>query len=125
MPAEVVRRLAENFGIEPLAASRDRADAKTKARQEALGALSGYAVGLSWGVLYGVVRPWIGRVHPCAAGALLGCAAMAFSDIAAISLRATDPKTWGAAGWSVDAIAHLVYGLTTACVFEAIEAPDG
>jgi hypothetical protein len=35
------------------------------------------------------------------------------------------PRTWGAAGWASDLLPHLVYGLATATVYEALAGRAG
>jgi|GEM_PF-6643874 len=45
---------------------------------------------------------------------------MAASDVPAAKLGATDPKTWGVPEWLSDIIPHVVYGLVTASVCDAI-----
>jgi hypothetical protein len=54
----------------------------------------------------------------------VGLAARAASDIPLIALRVSNPKTWGFSGWAADAIPHLVYGLVTAIVYEALTNLD-
>lgn len=66
-----------------------------------------------------MVRPLIGRMSIPLAGLALGAAAMASSDVPATITGATNPKTWGAAGWVADIIPHAIYGLVTAMAFEA------
>ena len=54
LPAEVVRRLALKAGLGGLGTPPELADEKLKNRRSALGALSGYEVGLLIGALYGL-----------------------------------------------------------------------
>lgn len=118
MPAEVVRRVAERAGASALATPIDRAPGPIKHRQTALGALSGYAVGIGIGALYGALRPVTRFVPAACAGFALGVLAMAASDVPAGTLRATDLRTWGVTGWLSDAIPHVVYGMVTAAAFD-------
>ena len=120
LPAEVVRRMAEAIGMDALSASNERAGERTKARRSALGAISGYAVGIGIGVLYGAVRPLLRRVPVAISGVALGAAGMAAADVPAAKLGATDPTTWGVAGWTADALPHAVFGLVTATVASII-----
>jgi hypothetical protein len=140
LPARVAGRLADEVGI-PLdwdddedeagggeGADDDGADDRAGSfgngrlanRQEALGALLGYANGLGLGGAYGIVRLVMPRPPTWLAGALLGGAAMAASDIPATSLELTDPQEWGTQGWLSDIAPHLAYGLVTAWTFEAL-----
>ena len=65
MPAEMIRRIAEKLEIAPLTAPPEQADEPTKNRRSALGALSGYAVGLTIGALYGTIAPLCAARHRC------------------------------------------------------------
>lgn len=120
VPAEVVRRAAEEAGMTALATPDDRADEKTKHQRSALGALSGYAIGLTIGAAYGAASPLVQWMPRTMTGVLLGALAMAASDIPATALGATDPQTWGTQGWIGDIVPHAVYGLTVAAVYDAI-----
>ncbi|HEX3468314.1 MAG TPA: hypothetical protein VHT05_09575 [Candidatus Elarobacter sp.] len=125
MPSEVVRRLAERAGIASLAAPPDRTDPATKNRRGALGALSGYAVGLSIGIVYGCARAAGAAIPVELAGVLLGALAMAASDVPAVKLGATDLAQWDGAAWLSDAVPHLAYGVVTAAVAEALIESGG
>ena len=125
MPAEVIRRAAAKAGISPLDAPSDEIDAANKNRRSALGALSGYAVGITIGALYGVASPALRTVPIPMKGSVLGAMAMAASDVPATLLEATNPKEWGASGWIADIVPHAVYGLVTAAVMDALDpGPD-
>ncbi|WP_316248185.1 hypothetical protein [Streptomyces sp. TRM49041] len=54
------------------------------------------------------------------AGPFLGAAAMAAGDLPATALGVTDPAEWSGAGRLSDIVPHLVYGMTTAAVFERL-----
>jgi hypothetical protein len=45
---------------------------------------------------------------------------MAASDVPLVSLKVTNPRTWGLSGWLSDAIPHLIYGIVTVATYEAI-----
>ena len=124
-PAEVVRRLAEKAGIEPLAKPDDAADAATKNRRSALGALSGYSIGIAIGAFYGVARPYMKWLPLPLAAVAVGALAMAAADTPATRLGATDPSTWGAAGWIADIVPHVAFGVATVAVAEAIAQANG
>lgn len=122
VPSQVAGTLAEGAGLDLSAGSEgaDR-DATARNRRGGLGALLGYLTGLGVGAAYGLLRPRLGRVSLPLAGAGLGLAAMAASDIPAAATGATDPRSWGAAGWAADIVPHLAYGLFTAAAFEAFD----
>lgn len=128
LPAKVAARLTEEAGI-PLDFDVEEQDGggessddpgRVANRQEAVGALLGYANGLGMGVGYGIVRLVVPRPPTWLAAGLLGGAAMAASDVPAVRLELTDPQEWGAKGWLSDIAPHLAYGLVTAMTFEAV-----
>jgi len=125
VPAKVAGTLTQAVGLHLQAqadGSKETSEAeKTKAqhRLSGLGALMGYATGLGVGVLYSLVRPYLGAVSFPLAGLALGAAAMAGSDVPATITGATDPKTWGASGWISDMVPHVIYGLVTVAAYES------
>jgi hypothetical protein len=54
------------------------------------------------------------------AGPVLGAAAMVSSDVPAAALGVTDPKQWDRTSWVSDIVPHVVYGFTTASVYQAL-----
>jgi hypothetical protein len=66
-----------------------------------------------------VLRPRV-NVPAALLGVAAGMTAMAASDVPAITIAGSDPKSWGASGWLADIVPHLVYGLLTALTFEAL-----
>jgi hypothetical protein len=88
-------------------------------RKSAAGSLLGFATGVGMGGLYGLVRSGDSGVSTAAAGAMLGVATMAATDVPMTALRLTDPRDWDAQSWVSDLVPHLVYGLCTALAFEA------
>jgi hypothetical protein len=121
-PAEVIRRLAAKAGNTSLAVPSDEADAATKNRRSALGALGGYAIGIGLGALYGSIAS--DRQKVTVAALALAALAMAASDVPATLLEATTPTAWGAGGWISDIVPHAAYGLVTAAAFAAIARPQ-
>jgi hypothetical protein len=117
-PADVAGRMAEVLGMAAL--SPERNDEATRNRRQAVGALLGYATGLGIGGAYGLLRSAGGRVTIPLAGAAVGLAAMAASDLPMAISGASDPRTWTPVDWASDLIPHLVYGLVTVGSFEAI-----
>jgi hypothetical protein len=130
VPAKVADTLLQSAGIELADEGDDTRDSQSRQDREAqhrltgLGALMGYGVGLGLGGLYGLARPRLGKLPVPLAGVVVGLAAMAASDVPAVAMRATDPKTWGASGWLADIIPHLMYGLVTVGVYDALRAAE-
>jgi hypothetical protein len=118
VPTETAERLARKVGI-GFGASR-KEPGKAWNREEALGALLGYAAGLGVGMLYALARPLLRDIPTPVAGLGLAVAAMAAGDLPSIAAGATDPRRWGVAGWIGDIVPHLVYGIVAAEVFDAI-----
>lgn len=98
VPAEVAGELAMRAGIALADGTDDGANEKAQHRKRGLGALMGYGVGLGLATAYGLLHPHLSTSGRLAAGAALGLAAMAASDVPATALGKTNPKTWGAAG---------------------------
>ncbi|GAA3045568.1 hypothetical protein [Streptomyces glomeratus] len=114
MPAQVADRLADRTG-----AGLGEGEAKSN-REQAVGAVLGYVTGLGVGCAYGLRRRLGGPPSPWTAGPLPGAAAMAGSDLPAFALKVTDPASWDLTSWASDVVPHLVYGFTTASVYEAL-----
>jgi hypothetical protein len=111
-PAKVAGTLAPSAGVN-LASDGDTQTAEH--RKSGIGALMGHMTSLDIGAAYGVIRPRLaGSSIPLLAGAVLGLAALAASDVPATVTGATDPNTWGTSGWLADLPPHLAYGLATA-----------
>jgi len=118
VPAQVAGVLAKQAGITPLATSAE--GEKADNRREAAGALLGYTTGVGIGALYGLVR---GQSHEGASpvtGAAVGLSAMAASDLPIALSGVSDPRTWSATDWLSDIIPHLVYGIVTVAVYDAL-----
>jgi hypothetical protein len=116
VPSQLVKNVAEAAGAGALASD----DKTTANRRAGIGALLGYANGIGVGVAYGLLRPAVRGVPVVLAGLAAGAAAMALSDIPIAKSGASDPRTWGAAGWAADAIPHVFYGLALALTFDAL-----
>lgn len=125
VPAKVAGNLTDAIGLDLEAQANgsnhvsDSERSKAQQRLSGLGALMGYATGLSLGVLYGLARPYLKRAPLPLVGLALGAAAMAASDAPATITGATNPKTWGLSGWLSDIAPHAIYGLATAAAFES------
>jgi hypothetical protein len=113
VPEQLVDTIAERAGLS------QGDDETAENRRQALGALLGSGVGIGVGAAYGVLRSWVRTgVLPAALG--LGVAAAVASDGPATALGITDPRTWGAAGWTSDVAPHLAYGVVTAVAYECL-----
>ena len=122
LPAKVASRMADEVGIPldfdvPEGGESDL----VQHREEALGALLGYANGLAIGVAYGLLRLVLPRPPTWLSGAALGSLAMAGSDYPATRLGITNPKKWSPISWVADVVPHMAYGVTTALAFEHIK----
>ena len=114
--AGVAGKLAERADVDLSGGSSDEETVQN--RKSALGALSGFAVGLGVGTAYGLARPLLGDVSILRAGVFLGLAAMAGSDVPATTLGVTDPSEWSLDSWVSDTVPHLAYGLTVALAYD-------
>ena len=123
-PSQMVSILAKVVGLPLSSQGVGSEDQTAQNRESGLGALLGYVNGLGVGVAYGLLRSRQDDIPIPLAGIGVGLAAMAASDIPLIALRVSNPKTWGFSGWAADAIPHLVYGLVTAIVYEALTNLD-
>lgn len=123
LPAQVAERLADEIGVQlDLNAGSETAQQTIEHRQEALGALLGYANGLAIGVAYATIRLALPRPPGWLAGALLGGLAMAASDYPATRLGITDPSRWSGKDWAADILPHMAYGVVTATTFDRIRS---
>ncbi|WP_165985269.1 hypothetical protein [Streptomyces sp. YIM 98790] len=114
MPAEVADLLADRAGV-PLGEEQQRSN-----REQAAGALLGYAAGLGVGAVYGLLSGRRTRLPALVAGPVIGAAAMAGSDAPATALGVTDPRKWNGTAWLSDIVPHLAYGVVTAAVYRAL-----
>lgn len=119
-PSQMVSKLADSAHIPLSSKGVGSNDEKAQNRESGLGALLGYVNGLGVGVLYGVLRSQFDGVSIPLAGVGVGLAAMAASDVPLVALGLSNPKKWGVSGWVADVIPHLIYGLVTAIVYEAL-----
>lgn len=120
-PSNMVKTVAEKLHLPLSPQGVGSEDQTAQNRESGLGALLGYVNGLGTGALYGIIRSQFDEMPLLLAAPLVGLTAMAASDIPLVSLRVTDPKTWGVSGWLADAIPHLVYGIVTVATHEALK----
>ena len=99
-------------------------DETAKNRESGLGALLGYMNGIGVGAVYGLLRSQLDDMSIPLASVGVGLAAMAASDVPLITLKVSNPKSWGVSGWAADAIPDLIYGLVTVAVHEALMNGD-
>ncbi|AQS65976.1 hypothetical protein [Streptomyces pactum] len=118
VPVQVADRFVDRAGI------RLGDEAATSNREQAAGALLGYVTGLGVGAAYGLLLRRRGALPDWVAGPLLGAAAMAASDLPATALGVTDPAAWDRTSWVSDIVPHLVYGFTTASVYQALRRTE-
>ena len=117
VPSTMVKNMATAAGFGALASD----DETTQHRRSGIGALMGYADGLSVGIVYGALRPALRGVPVLLMAVAAGAAVMALSDVAIATSGASDPRTWAPADWVTDAVPHLVYGLALALSFDALD----
>lgn len=118
VPAQMAGVLAEQLEVTPLATGTQGEVADN--RRQAAGAMLGYTTGVSIGVLYGVLNSTSRGTIPLTGG-VVGLGAMAASDLPIALTGVSDPATWSTTDWLSDLIPHLVYGLVTAAVFDALQ----
>ncbi|GAC1369458.1 MAG: hypothetical protein NVS2B12_21800 [Ktedonobacteraceae bacterium] len=123
-PSQMVGILADKAGLQLSPQGNHSDDQTTQNRESGLGALLGLVNGLGMGFIYSVLRPQLDGISIPAAALGVGAAAMAASDIPLVTLKVSDPKTWGVSGWAADAIPHIIYGLVTVLVYEALLDED-
>ncbi|WP_432494415.1 hypothetical protein [Kineococcus gypseus] len=118
VPEQTVTALAERLG-RPIGGR----GAELAHRTTALGALSGYAVGVGVGKVLGLGRSAGLRLPAGLGGVVTAALAMAATDLPAHALGVTDLRRWTSADWVSDAVPHLAYGLTTHAALRALDRP--
>jgi hypothetical protein len=119
-PAKMIDTVVEKIHLPLSSQGVGSQDSTAQNRESGLGALVGYTNGLATGVIYALIREQLDEVSLTLAGVAVGLGAMAASDVPLITLRASDPKSWGVSGWLADIIPHLVYGIVTVATYEAL-----
>lgn len=120
VPGTMVKNLAQYLGLEALAAD----DETAANRRSGIAAILGYANGVAVGAVYGALEPVLRKLPLTIRALVAGGAAMAAADVPATKSGATDPKTWGTAGWLSDILPHVVFGYAVACTFDALDGGE-
>jgi hypothetical protein len=117
-PERTVEKLAANRHVDIPGAGAEREN-----RLTGLGALSGIATGVGFGVAYGALD--VLRVRPHGLGALLlaGAGPMVFSNTTMARLGITDPRSWSKEDWLSDLLPHLAYGAALSAAYSLATQP--
>ena len=118
MPAQTIEKVTDASGTD---VPGGEGDDVAQNRSQGLGALLGYATGLTFGALYGTFRVRRGEVSVGAGGLGLTIVAMIGANLPPVAMGITDPREWGREGWMADLVPHLAYGIVTATVYDAID----
>ena len=118
-PAKLVSTVANKVGLPLSSHGVGVEDETAQNRASGLGALLGYMNGLGMGLIYGLLRSQLEEVSIPLASVGVGLA-----DIPLVTLKVSNPKTWGVSGWAADIIFHLIYGLAAVITFEALKNRD-
>jgi hypothetical protein len=89
-------------------------------RSEGLGALMGYAAGLSAGSIYLLGGRDFERIPLPIQAAALTVAAMLVGNVPAMTMGLTDPRRWSGGDWLADILPHAAYGLVGASVYRVV-----
>ena len=116
-PSKMAGVLADKAGID---LSGGEGEETAQHRRQGIGALLGYVTGIGVGVVYGALDRGEKRWPVPIAGALLGLAAMAGSDLPIAGTGISDPTEWSASDWASDLVPHLIYGFVAATVYAAL-----
>ncbi|MBQ0905861.1 hypothetical protein [Micromonospora sp. U21] len=92
-------------------------------RRSGLGALVGYALGITAGVGFALYARGRRQPLPMATG-VLGAGVMTMTDGSITALGISDPRTWRRADWISDIVPHLAYGLTAAATWNRLRRPS-
>jgi hypothetical protein len=115
VPVKGARMVGEMAGIQALVEDGEAAES----RRKGVGALMGFATGISVGGAYGVFSPMLARMPRGSKALLVSAAAMAAGDVPSVLSGLTDPKEWSAQDWLADIVPHMAYGLATVLAFDA------
>lgn len=118
LPAQTAAAIAKKANV-PLQMEGEK-KAKKESREQGIGALLGFASGVTVGALYGVVRERLPAKAVPFAGFGVGALATLTGNAPQVGLGLSNPKEWGAKGWAADLIPHMVYGFVTVGAYEAM-----
>ncbi len=119
-PAQLAGKLTDALGIPLTDEAGDEGKTQAENRKSGIGALLGYGTGIGIGIASVLLPSGTQRQPVLARGLAVGLAAMAASDVPIVASGLSDPRTWGASGWLGDLIPHVVYGLVTVLVADAL-----
>jgi hypothetical protein len=117
-PEDSVGKAEALVGVALSKKGRDSEEAAN--RRSGLGGLLGIAAGLGTGVAYALAQPAMHALPLPVRGVVAGLTADIGTTAPMTALGVTDPRTWPASSWARDVVPHLVYGLVTAAVYEAL-----
>ncbi len=120
LPKNVVKEIARRAHVAPFDRPDEQLSDTDKNRENAVGALIGYADGVGTGAMYGAIRPSMRGVSWFWTGIALAIATGLFSEGTAAALKQTDPRQWGTEGWISDIIPRCLYGWVTAITFDGL-----
>lgn len=120
MPQKMVKEFARRAGATAFAKPDGELPEDVRNRETALGALLGYADGLGSGALFGLARPAMRGISWFWAGIALGAFTGLLSEGIATAMGQTDPRKWGAAGWTADIVPRCFYGWVTCLAFDEL-----
>lgn len=121
-PASEVPRLAAHaiaakLGLEPKPIDDEPSLSRWEGFGEALGHVHGVSQGIGYAVLRGTVLDgppwWVGAMSLCLETFVVG-------EGTCVALGATDPTTWGVAGYARGLGLRLAFGVVTALAYEAL-----
>ncbi len=116
VPSDVTGSIAGAVGLDALVGDDDTSET----RRDGAGALLGYLTGVGAGLVAGIVRPRFPGLGTAPFGLAVGLGTMVAADLPSVATGATDPRTWGTAGWLADLVPHVVFGLVTATVLDRL-----
>lgn len=119
-PGRLVEEILKRVGLDIPGRGEEK-----DSRRAAVGAVAGIKTGLAVGVAAAAARQAGARVPAPIGAVLTGAAAMAASDVPLAKLGISDPHTWSAGDWTVDAAGHLAYGMAVRGVLDATEPMAG
>ncbi|MBC7595075.1 MAG: hypothetical protein H7288_14235 [Kineosporiaceae bacterium] len=115
-PEDMVEKLSELTGLKVPGQGDERSN-----RVAGLGPLTGLITGLGIGAAWGLAKSQGVRLSAPVATLAIAFAALVGSDAPMATLGVSDPRSWHRSEWLADAIPHLLYGLVTATVAEALD----